>query len=108
MIRLCSRSAGRLDNTLDVIRFNDNPVLAQLLLDEDDLFRTLDDKVTTRIEGALGHTGELCLGTPGQDAFVTSQHDGQTTNVHVWSPHDVLSAGILNRDENRCTICYVA
>lgn len=103
-----SRCAGSLDDALDVISFDDDPILAQLFLDENDLFRAFDDKITTGIERTFGHASELCLGTPGQDALVTTKHDGQTTNVDVWSPHDVLAAGILNRDEDGCTIGYVA
>ena len=91
-----------------MIRFDDNSVLAQLLLDENDLFRAFDDKVTTGVQRTLGHTGKLCLRTPGQDALVTTQHDGQTTDVDIWPPHDVLATGILDRDEDRRTVGYVA
>ena len=71
MTRRCSRGAGSLDDTLDGISFDDDSVLAQLLLDKDDLFRAFHDKVTAGIERTFGHACELCLGTPGQYALVT-------------------------------------
>lgn len=104
----CSRGAGSLDDALDGIRFDDDSVLAQLLLDKDNFFRAFHDKVTAGVERTFGHARQLCLGTPSQDALVATQHDGQTTNVHVWSPHDVLAAGILNRDEDWCAVGNVA
>lgn len=108
MTRRCLRGARRLDDALGRIRFDDDTVLAELLLDEDNLFRAFDNKVAAGVERTFRHAGELCLGTPGEDALVAAQHDGQTTDVHVGSPHDVLPASVLNRDEDRRAVGDVA
>lgn len=96
-----------MDDALDGICLDDNSVLAQLFLDEDNLFCAFDDEITTWIQWTFGHACKLRLGTPRQDALVTTQHDGQTTDVHVLSPHDILSAGILNRDEDGGAVRYI-
>ena len=108
MLGRYSRGTGSLNDALDRIRFDDDPVLAQLFLDEDDLFRAFDDKVTAGIEGTFSHAGKLRVGMSSQDALVTTEHDGQAANVHVGSPHDILSAGVLNRDEDRRAVGDIA
>lgn len=70
-----ARGDGSLNETLFRFRLDDDSILRQLLLDEDDLFRALDDKVPARVERALVHRRELGLVLPRQDTLVTPEHD---------------------------------
>jgi hypothetical protein len=44
-----------MNNALDGIRLDNDAILAQLLLDKDNLFRAFDDKVPTRVERTFAH-----------------------------------------------------
>lgn len=49
------------------IHVHNDTVLGHLFLDENDLFDSLDDKISTRVQGALVHPGQLQLVLSGQD-----------------------------------------
>jgi hypothetical protein len=72
-----------LDNTLDRIGLHNDTILAQLLLNKDNLFRAFNDKIPTRVERAFAHMSQLSLGTTCEDTLVAPEHDGKTTYVHV-------------------------
>lgn len=76
-------------------RVDDDPVLGQLLLDEDDLLGALDHKVAARVQGALPHTRQLLLALPCQHAPVAGgsvEHaavavSSQKASAKWWSGH---------------------
>lgn len=102
------RSAGGLYGALERVGLDDDPVLAELLLDEDDLFGALDDKVAAGIEGTLVHASELGVGLAGEDALAAAKHDGETADVDVWTTDDGLGAGVLDGDEDGGAVGDVA
>jgi hypothetical protein len=72
-----------LNHTLYGISLHDDAILAQLLLNKDDLFRAFDDEIPTRIEWAFAHMSELSLGPTCKDTLVAPEHDGKTAYVHI-------------------------
>ena len=77
------RSTGSLNHTLDGISLNNDAILAQLLLNKDDLFRALDHEIPTRIERTFAHMSQLGLGATCEDTLVASKHDRKTSDVNV-------------------------
>lgn len=77
------RSTRSLNHALNGIGLNDDAILAQLLLNEDDLFRAFDDEVPTRVERAFAHMSQLSFGVTCKDTLVAPKHDRKATYVHV-------------------------
>lgn len=88
-------------DTFRRIDLDNDAVLAQLLLHEDDFLRAFDNEVSSRIERALCHSRQLRLGPASEHALVAPEHDGETADVHVRAPNDILAARVLDRDEDR-------
>lgn len=93
---------------LDGVDFDDDTVLAELFLNENDLFGPFDDEITTGVKGTLCHPGQLGLVSTGEDALVAAQHDRDTADVDIWSLDDLLSAGVLDGDVDRCAVCGIS
>jgi hypothetical protein len=55
------RGTGSLDHALNGIGLHDDAILAQLLLNKDDLFRAFDDEIPTRVERAFAHMRQLSV-----------------------------------------------
>lgn len=79
-----------------LIHFDNDTILRQLLLHQNNLLNTLDDKVATRIQRTLGQFGELSFRLAGQNALLTSKHDRQATNGDLLSSHDGAATNVLN------------
>mmetsp|Transcript_98 Transcript_98/g.180 ORF Transcript_98/g.180 Transcript_98/m.180 type:complete len:259 (-) Transcript_98:470-1246(-) len=91
------------------IDVNDDAILGELLLDENDLLRALDDEVPPRVQRALSQSGELLLRLAGQHAVGAAQHDGNAADHDaadaVLAPprHDLLPSRVLNvHTDGRC------
>jgi len=61
-------------NTLRAIRLDQDSILAQLLLNQNDLLRAVDDEITPWIEWALGHGSKLHLRITTEHALVAPEH----------------------------------
>jgi hypothetical protein len=62
------------------------------------LLRALDDKVSTRVERALCHVGQLGVCLVLEDALVASQHDRQTTDRLTAALDHLLATNVLDID----------
>lgn len=67
---------------------------------EPHLFRSLDDKVTSGVERALGHVCQLRMRLVLEDTLVTSKHDGKSTDGLSSTLDDLLASRVLDVDEN--------
>ena len=56
------------------VAVDDNPILRQLLLNQDHLLLSLHHKVSTRVERALAHPRELLRRPPVEDALLRAEH----------------------------------
>ena len=92
------RSARGLNDPFDRVCLHNDPIFTQLFLHEDNFLRAFYNEVSTRIQGTLVHASKLRLSFPGQDAFITSEHDWQPPYVDVGPSNDTLSSSILNGD----------
>lgn len=95
-------------DTLYRVSFDDYTILAQLLLNQNNLLRAFDHKITTRIKRTLRHSSELRFIPASEDTFVAPQHNRQSSNVDVGSAHDVFSSSVLNSDENGSAVSDIA
>ena len=86
------------------VNLDNDAILAQLLLDEYDLLSAFDHKIPARVERTFRHAGQLSFCPSRQNAFVTLQHDGKASNIHVGSPDDGFASGVLDSDENGRTV----
>ena len=66
---------GSLYETLLRIGLDNDTILAELLLHENDLFRSFDDEISSRIERTFGHSSELLIRLAVEMTLVASQHD---------------------------------
>ena len=60
-------------NTLRAIRLDQDSIIAQLLLNENDLLRAFDGEITPWIEWPLGHGSRLHLGITTEYALVAPE-----------------------------------
>ena len=87
------------DGTADLVlgvELYDDAVLAELLLDEDDLLHSLHDEVAARVVGALLHHGQLPCSLALQHAVARAQHDGHAADDHRVAPHQSPPLGVLH------------
>ena len=56
-----ARGTGRLNDALHGIILDDNSILAELLLDKNDLLCSFHNKVASRIQRTFSHPGQLSL-----------------------------------------------
>ncbi len=101
------RSTRCLYNALYGIGLDDDTILAELLLNENNLLGALHDEVPAGIERTFRHAGQVRVRTIGQDAFTAPQHDGEAPDSGI-PLHNVLSAGVHYRDHDRRTVRDVA
>ena len=93
---------------------DDDAVLAELLLDQDDLLRALDDEVPARVQRALAEPRELVLGFSRQDAPGAPEHerdapDGDAADARLARPRDdLLPSGVLDVDGDGRGVRHVA
>lgn len=87
-------------NVILLIHFDNDTILRQLLLHQNNLLNTLDDKVATRIQRTLGQFGELSFRLAGQYALLTSKHNRQATNGDLLSSHNGTATNVLNVNIN--------
>lgn len=73
------------------IHFNDDPILAELFLNKNDLFRASDYKVASWVERTLCHLGLLCLSLSSQIALVASQHNGDLADFQAFADYEFLA-----------------
>mmetsp|Transcript_43056 Transcript_43056/g.100904 ORF Transcript_43056/g.100904 Transcript_43056/m.100904 type:complete len:208 (+) Transcript_43056:1242-1865(+) len=76
------RGDGGVDVVLGVA-VDDDPVLRELLLDENHLLLPLDDEVAARVNRALAHPRQLRVGTPMQHALLGAEHDRHPADLHA-------------------------
>lgn len=86
------------------VRFNDDPVLAHLLLDQDDLFCALDHKVTSWIERTLSQLGHSVEILSRQNTSIASKHDGDPANPYSFAPDDFPVAHVLDIHCDGCGV----
>ena len=80
------------------IDFNDDPVLCNLLLDQDDLLNAFDHEVASGVVGALPDFGQLFRFLFRKPAITGTQHHWHLTNDDIGLGDNVVTAGILNID----------
>lgn len=90
------------------VRFDDDSILRELLLDENDLLRSLDDKVASGVERAFGHLRELGIALPRKNALVAPEHDRQSSNLDPLADNFLLPARVLDVDVNRRRVAEIA
>jgi hypothetical protein len=66
-----------------LVLFDDDPVLAHLLLDEQHLLDALDYEVAAGVVGALLHSCQLLVTHVLQPAVTRTQHHRHTTDLHL-------------------------
>lgn len=67
---------------------------------EPHLFRSLNDKVASWVERALGHVCQLRMRLVFEDTLVTSKHNGQSTDGLSSTLDDLLASRVLDVDED--------
>lgn len=77
------------------VGLKDDAVVAELLVDEDDLLDSSDHKVSTRIEWALTQSRQLFFGFVVQHTFVATQHHRHPSDAHCCRD-DLLVLGVLD------------
>lgn len=92
------RGDRSLNQILLRIGFDDDTILGQLLLHQNHLLRPLDDKVSSRVQRALGHRRQFRLALSRQDTLVTPQHDGQSPNLDTLRNNFLLPPRVLDVD----------
>lgn len=94
-------------DALDRVPLNDDTIFAQLFLHQDDLFRSLHDKISSGVKRTFSHLRQLSFTASSQYTLATSQHDRQSPNIDI--PLDYsLAPSILNCDHDWCAICDVS
>ena len=73
------------------IHFDDNSILAELFLNQNDLFRASDNKVSSWVKRAFCHLGLLCLSLSSQIALVTPQHNGDLADFQTFADYELLA-----------------
>ena len=76
------------------INLYDDPILGQLLLDQDDLLHTPDNEVPPRIIGTLLRSGKLLLTHAIEPAIARAKHDGHPANQHIVLDIDLVPLGV--------------
>lgn len=102
-----SRGTRRLNDAFDRIRFDNNPIFAQLFLYEYHFLCPLDYKVPSWIQRALSHPSQLGFAASREHTLAAAQHDRQPPDVHI-SLHDRSPSGVLNRDDDRRAVSDVS
>lgn len=102
------RGDGCLNESLLRVCLDDDSVLGELLLNENDLLRPLDDKVPSRVERALGHGRELGLTLPRKDALVAPEHDRQSSNLDPLADDLLLPASVFDVDVDGRRVAQIA
>ena len=96
-----------MNDTLDRVGLHNDTVLAELLLDEDDLLGALDDEIAAGIEGAFDHAREFCIGAPSEDTLIATEHDGEAANGGI-ALYNVLAACVVDGGEDGSAVSDVA
>lgn len=99
-------SNGSLYNALH--HLDNNSILAQLFLNENNLFLTTNDKVTTWIDRTLVEQAHFVVGTPSQNAFATPQHDWHAANIMTAFRLEPIGRSALEVDVNRCRVGQIS
>ena len=90
------------------IRFDNDTILAELLLDQDDLFCAVDDKVTAWIEWAFVEQVHFVGFLVRQDTFGTPQHDRHATDGYTALCDFILSTLVCEIYKNRGGVGHIA
>lgn len=87
-----------LDNFLLGVGFNDNSVLAQLLLHKNHLLRSIDNEVTAGIQRAFVENAHLSRGLVRQHTLRTAEHDRHSSDGNASSDNPLATTDILKVD----------
>jgi hypothetical protein len=87
---------------------DDDPVLAQLLLDQYNLLGALNHKIPARIEWALVHPRQLLLRLTRQHTLVAPQHARYPADRHIRPLDEVFAARVLDRNVDRGAVRSVS
>ncbi|KAI6769918.1 hypothetical protein HG530_004547 [Fusarium avenaceum] len=97
---VCRTGDGSRNNVVLLVCFDNYTILAQLLLDENDLLRTTNNEVTTRIKRTFVHLLHFCVVGSSKATFGTLEHDWHAPQGHVLSYNPLLVSDVLDIDEN--------
>lgn len=97
-----------LDDIFLWVGFDNNSVLAQLFLYKDDLFRSVDNKVTTGIKRTFIEDAHLSRRFIRQHTFRTAEHDRNSSDGDCSSDNPLPATDILKVNENGCGVCSIS